>query len=323
MKKIISVFLVISLLFSLAAVNAYAASADKTAAFTLKASVHNASDDQAQDKKNYLNSTNTTVYNSKDGKTINVYPGQVVWVTVHLKTGSKYYAGDLQAYVFYSTNVFKSTDQSTGCYVWDTEGKYSGICTRSGAPFSKMTDKAKKAVYPAGWSDSKKKANEFYSIVMYPNPNITTTVKANVDDDLVTIPIYVKSDAKIGEKGSIYLPSEIVRSSSNTSGIFMLTNYPDGNTLGSNVPFAKDFAIDLSKAKLDFVVCEKNSSVGDVNGDSKVNSNDALLVLQAATGNAKLSSKQKAQADVNKDTKVNSGDALLILQFATGLIKKF
>ena len=122
MKKIVSVLLVISMLLSLAGVHVYAASADKTATFTLKASVSNASaSGQAQDRKDYLNAAGKTVYKSTDGKTINVYPGQVVWVTLHLKTGSKYYAGDLQAYVYYSTNIFKSTDQSSGCYIWESE----------------------------------------------------------------------------------------------------------------------------------------------------------------------------------------------------------
>lgn len=325
MKKIIPLLLVFCLLLSTGYTDVYAADAAKTATFTLKASVANASPaGQAQDKKDYLNSSKKTVYSSTDGKTINVYPGQVVWVTMHLKTGSKYYAGDLQSYIFYTTNVFKSSDQNQSCYVWDTKGKYSGICSRVGAPFSKMVDKAIKSIYPPGWSDAQKKAHGFYSVIMYPNPNITTTVKANINDDLVTVPIYVRSDAKIGAKGSIFLPAEIVKSSSNPNGIFMLTNYTTGDILGSNVPYAKDTAIDVSKAKLNFVVCENsNTKLGDINGDSKINSSDALAALQAATGQIKLNDTQKALADVNKDKKVNASDALAILQFATGLIKKF
>lgn len=324
MKKIVSLLLVFVLLFSINGVSVYAASADKTATFTLKASAADASaSGQAQDKKDYINTANKTVYNSKDSKTINVYPGQVVWVTIHLKTGSKYYAGDLQAYLFYTTNVFKSTDQGAACYVWDAEGKYSGICSRTGAPFSKMVADAINQTYPASWSDAQKKAHGFYSVVMYPNPNVTTKVKASIDDDLVTVPIYVRSDAKVGEKGSIYLPAEIVKSASNPEGKFMLSNYVNGDILGSNVPYAKDYGFDLSKAKLDFVVCSKDASVGDVNNDKKVNSSDALLVLQYSTGNLTLNSNQKSQADVDKNSKINSNDALKILQYAAGLIKKF
>lgn len=324
MKKIISALLVISMLLSLAGVHVFAASADKTATFTFKASVFNASaSGQAQDKKDYLNASYKTEYNSTDGKTITVYPGQVVWVTLHLKTGSKYYAGDLQAYVYYSTNVFKSTDQGSGCYIWDTEGKYSGICSHTGAPFSKMTANAIKETYPASWSESQRNAYGFYSVVMYPNPNVTTTVKASVNDDLVTFPIYVRSDAKAGDKGTIYIPSETIKSESNKNAKFMLSNYANGNTLGTNTSYSKDYAIDVSKAKLSFVVANKTVTKGDVNSDGRINSNDALLVLQASTNIITISDSQKKLADVTGDGNVNSSDALYILQYAIGKITSF
>ena len=324
MKKIVSVLLVISMLLSLAGVHVYAASADKTATFTLKASVSNASaSGQAQDRKDYLNAAGKTVYKSTDGKAINVYPGQVVWVTLHLKTGSKYYAGDLQAYVYYSTNIFKSTDQSSGCYIWESEGKYSSVCSTTGSPFSKMVDSAIKGIYPSGWSESQKKAHGFYSIIMYPHTSMTTTVKSNIDEDLVTIPIYVRSDAKPGDKGTIYLPAETVQSSSNTGGNFILSNYVNGELSGKNVPYAKDYAIDVSKAKLNFAVVGKTSTKGDVNSDGRINASDALLVLQASTAYITLSDSQKKLADVASDGKINSSDALKILQYATGKITRF
>ncbi|MBQ8228725.1 MAG: dockerin type I repeat-containing protein [Clostridia bacterium] len=62
---------------------------------------------------------------------------------------------------------------------------------------------------------------------------------------------------------------------------------------------------------------------GDLNDDNKINSSDALLVLQSATGIINLTQEQKSFADVNKDGKINAGDALLILQFATNLISGF
>ena len=324
MKKLLSILLVVSMLFSLAAMSVSAASADKTATFTFKASVLNASSKgQAQDKTDFLNASNKIVYNSKDGKTINVYPGQVVWVTLHLKTGDKYYAGDLQTYVFYSTNIFKSTDQGQNCYIWNNDGKYTSICAKNGAPFSKMKEEAVREVYPSSWSEAQRKDWGLYSVIMYPNSGITSTVKSNVDDDLVTFPIYVRSDAKTGEKGTICLPPETIKSSSNTSGKFILSNYPTGKITEQNITYSKDYGLDVSKAKLDFVVCDKNTKMGDVNNDSKINSSDALFVLQAATGSTTLSEKQIVAADVNKDKKINSSDALKILQFATGIITKF
>lgn len=60
------------------------------------------------------------------------------------------------------------------------------------------------------------------------------------------------------------------------------------------------------------------ASVGDVNGDGKINSTDALLILQSATGVVNLTDNQKKLADVNGDGRVNSSDALQVLFYATG-----
>lgn len=59
---------------------------------------------------------------------------------------------------------------------------------------------------------------------------------------------------------------------------------------------------------------------GDLNGDDKINSSDALLVLQHSVGKITLDDTQKSCADVNKDGKINSSDALMILQYSVGKI---
>lgn len=62
---------------------------------------------------------------------------------------------------------------------------------------------------------------------------------------------------------------------------------------------------------------------GDVNGDSKINSTDALEVLNFATGTQALSEDGKKAADVDANSAINSSDALMILQFSTGLRSTF
>ena len=57
---------------------------------------------------------------------------------------------------------------------------------------------------------------------------------------------------------------------------------------------------------------------GDVDGDGKVTSSDALLVLQYTVGQKKTIDKTKA--DLNGDGQINSGDALIILQICVGMI---
>ncbi len=62
---------------------------------------------------------------------------------------------------------------------------------------------------------------------------------------------------------------------------------------------------------------------GDVNFDGKINSSDALLVLQKSVGLTTLNSTQARYADVSNDNTINSTDALYILQKSVGKINKF
>ena len=62
---------------------------------------------------------------------------------------------------------------------------------------------------------------------------------------------------------------------------------------------------------------------GDINGDTLINSLDALLILQHTVKRITLTEKQQKLADVNKDTLVNSNDALWILEYAVGKRQAF
>ena len=58
---------------------------------------------------------------------------------------------------------------------------------------------------------------------------------------------------------------------------------------------------------------------GDVNGDGKVDSADALLVMKYDAGLTKLAENEIKRADLNGDGKVDSCDAVYILRIAAGL----
>lgn len=62
---------------------------------------------------------------------------------------------------------------------------------------------------------------------------------------------------------------------------------------------------------------------GDIDGDSSINSVDALAVLNHSVGFAELAPDALTRADVNADGRVDSSDALDILRYSVGMIDSF
>ncbi|MEG1835340.1 MAG: dockerin type I repeat-containing protein [Oscillospiraceae bacterium] len=87
--------------------------------------------------------------------------------------------------------------------------------------------------------------------------------------------------------------------------------------------FTTSFAITSEKYKLSSA-CESyaNSShiLGDVSGDGRVSSGDAVLVLRYEAQLIQLSPEQIVAADVTADGRVSSGDAIKILRYEAQLI---
>lgn len=65
------------------------------------------------------------------------------------------------------------------------------------------------------------------------------------------------------------------------------------------------------------------AKMGDLNNDSKINSVDALILLQFVVGQVTPNATQKVLADTNNDGKYDSTDALRVLQYTVGIIKSF
>ena len=114
-------------------------------------------------------------------------------------------------------------------------------------------------------------------------------------------------------------------------GISRIVSYPENKLIGWAVPQGVD-SIDPGKATLyatfggkrapfDVNFIRKGEKLsGDVNIDFKINSQDALMILQHAVGVITLDASAKVLADVSKDDKINSSDALMVLQYSVGLI---
>ena len=114
-----------------------------------------------------------------------------------------------------------------------------------------------------------------------------------------------------------------------TDGTVKTVSYPSNQLIGWAVPQDVDFlepgeatiyaTFGGKRAPFKVIFAEKNARIpGDLNRDFKINSLDALMVLQSAVGLINLDSAQTVQADVSKDGAINSYDALMILQYAVG-----
>ena len=66
-------------------------------------------------------------------------------------------------------------------------------------------------------------------------------------------------------------------------------------------------------------VGESTLMYGDVNNDGKVNSEDALMVLQSVVGIVTLDERAAKVANVNSDNKIDTQDALGILQYIVNI----
>ena len=65
---------------------------------------------------------------------------------------------------------------------------------------------------------------------------------------------------------------------------------------------------------------EPEVTIGDCNGDDKINTIDAVVILKYSAGMMGLEGNSFTAADTNRDGKVNTSDAVLILKYAAGMI---
>lgn len=148
--------------------------------------------------------------------------------------------------------------------------------------------------------------------------------------------VYIKGiDWKTGPMGDVEFTK------CDLTGIKLSVKYSDGSVKSVSYPenqfiswsVGSDYAeINPGNATLYASFCGKLApfnvtfantnpfKLGDVTKDGSINSYDALVILQSATGSITLDSSKKNLADVNKDGNINSLDALLVLQYTVGKI---
>ena len=70
-----------------------------------------------------------------------------------------------------------------------------------------------------------------------------------------------------------------------------------------------------------FIAISASATMGDVNSDNKINSQDALLILKYSVGSEIPSNFDYDTADLNTDEIINSSDALIVLKISVGLLE--
>ena len=166
------------------------------------------------------------------------------------------------------------------------------------------------------------------------SPTITIDVFSNYGYDCFSVKEQTSGKAYLyNGEGEIIFGGEGAYSAIGTAGsasgghwtsswYYWYNNYPLSNGLciiekteGNTTKYG---AIVLNGKK-----AEGHTSIGDVNGDDKINTSDALMVLKYVATLIDLDDNAKKLADVNGDTKVNTSDALDILKYVATLIDHF
>lgn len=233
-------------------------------------------------------------------------------VTLNLKTGKNYFAGPFSTQVFYTNSVLKNTSAD-----FNKSGKlYSCAKKFSDASQSySMKSKAKEKFYPADWDSASKNKYDFCNITMVPNSEDCTVSPESLNETIITL--HFSSGTNTGS-GTVFISADSVKSTSNVNGETYLSCLTDGGkVLSSRYDFGSDAALDLNGASLSFTV--KDS--GDVDNNKKINSSDALMIMQHITQIRTQSGSALKRCDINEDNLTNSADALAALQLATNLMR--
>ena len=144
---------------------------------------------------------------------------------------------------------------------------------------------------------------------------VSATVTDNVGVQLVTL--YYRTSGESGwhsaemsrfnDRYSAVISSNYVT----TAGLEYYIDAFDGVSHALRGSAEEPFAVTVQVAVAD-------SDKGDVNGDRRISSVDALMLLRAINGRLNLTAEQFARADINGDGELTAAEAMRILQYANG-----
>lgn len=107
------------------------------------------------------------------------------------------------------------------------------------------------------------------------------------------------------------------------NGSVSFTAYPKELTKGTYHVYLVGSGTAFAQSQVASFEYDKKYTLGDVNDDGAIDSEDALMALQIFTKIITPTETQRLAADVNRDTTIDSEDALLILRYFVKQITSF
>lgn len=107
------------------------------------------------------------------------------------------------------------------------------------------------------------------------------------------------------------------------NGSVSFTAYPKELRTGTYYVYLVSGGTAFAQSQVASFEYDKKYTLGDVNDDGAIDSEDALMALQIFTKIITPTETQRLAADVNRDTTIDSEDALLILRYFVKQITSF
>ncbi len=215
---------------------------------------------------NYYDSVEEHNYadNTKD---IYVQPGQVVWVTLGMKTTGDIYPMAQEAVLLYSPNIFCSTILNVNTYgvAYKDSFFYEQYDPQfTVGSYSRQTPK-NKLKFLAGYDGSLYHTYYYY---MDANFDVLEEVEPNIDLQYIgAVPVYVRPDAQEGDTGVIFINEKFANYVGGLDG---------GDTSIDTTPYYND-VISVEGCKLNFIVGEEPADELDYGElDKQIEAFDAL-----------------------------------------------